>query len=247
MTRQLTGCLLSRQWRDVAGGVAIDFWFATAEGPLCAHITGEQSVFFLPAEQWPEAERLLAGERGFTSGEPELRDFSRCPVRALYFAGHRQAREASRRLAEAGLEPLEADLNPADRYLMERFITGAATLEGTVERAGGHRVMRSPRLRPADYRPALRTASIDIETAMEGLELYSIAVHGTGPGGVEERRVFLRGPGTGQDVVQAFPTDRAVLLAFLDWLAAFDPDVITGWNVINFDLRFLQRLADRLF
>ncbi|MEQ8262105.1 DNA polymerase II [Pseudohaliea sp.] len=246
MTRQLTGCLLSRQWRDVAGGVAIDLWFATADGSLCAHITGEQSVFFLPAEQWPKAERLLAGERGFTSSEPGLRDFSRRSVRALYFPAHRQAREASRRLLDAGLEPLEADLNPADRYLMERFITGAATLEGAVERMDGHLVMKSPRLRPADYRPALRIASIDIETAMEGLELYSIAAHGTGPGGVEERRVFLRGPGTGQAVVQAFPTDRAVLLAFLDWLAAYDPDVITGWNVINFDLRFLQRLADRL-
>jgi DNA polymerase-2 len=197
------------------------------------------------AADWATAAPLLAAEPGLTVGDPLLQDFSRRPVRALYFRSHRQAREAARRLLAAGLCPLEADLNPADRFLMERFITGAARLQGPVTRVGRHLAMESPRLRPVDYRPGLRVASVDIETAMTGLELYSIGVHGTGPDGLEQRRVFLRGEDTGQAVVQACATERELLAAFLDWVADFDPDVVCGWNVINFDLRFLQRIADK--
>ncbi len=40
--------------------------------------------------------------------------------------------------------------------------------------------------------------------------------------------------------------ERSLLDAFFDWFAAADPDIIIGWNVINFDLRFLQRKADAL-
>src|SRR5690606_39895937 len=40
--------------------------------------------------------------------------------------------------------------------------------------------------------------------------------------------------------------ERAALDAFRDRVAAFDPDVLTGWNTIDFDLTVLQRIAERL-
>jgi DNA polymerase-2 len=36
------------------------------------------------------------------------------------------------------------------------------------------------------------------------------------------------------------------LQAFQDWIVEYDPDVLIGWNVVNFDTRYLQRLADHL-
>jgi DNA polymerase-2 len=32
----------------------------------------------------------------------------------------------------------------------------------------------------------------------------------------------------------------------LDWVAQYDPDILIGWNVINFDLWYLQRVCDHL-
>jgi len=46
--------------------------------------------------------------------------------------------------------------------------------------------------------------------------------------------------------VQACADQEAVLQAFLDWLADYDPDVLIGWNVVNFDTWDLQRVAAKL-
>ena len=38
--------------------------------------------------------------------------------------------------------------------------------------------------------------------------------------------------------------EGALLDAFFAWLARHDPDLILGWNVVNFDLDFLQAMYD---
>ena len=244
--RSYEGFLLSRNWRDTPQGVELEFWFASDHGPLCAVISGERSVFFLSREELVRA-RALLGDGGDVEIRPvALRNFRLEDVVAIYCTSHRQGRKLADRLRGAGMEPLEADINPADRFLMERFVAGGAQLHGVPQSRGGRIHLHNPAVRAADYRPALRVVSFDIETAMEGLQLYSIAVHGTDPRGGEVRRVFMVGEGAGQAWVASFPGQQAVLQAFLDWLDEYDPDVLIGWNVVNFDTWYLQRLADHL-
>ncbi len=245
MTAQtFPGFLLTRNWRDTPAGVELEFWFATAEGPLCATLRGQQSVFFLPAQDLPRAREVLRGV-DFDARPVALRDFRMAPVVGCYFQQHRAARRAADALAQAGLEPLEADINPAERFLMERFIAGAAELRGAARRRGRSLLLDNPALRSADYLPRLRVASFDIETAMTGVELYSIGVHAVSAEG-EERIVFMIGSDAERDFMRMVPDEAALLEAFLDWVDAWDPDVFIGWNVINFDTRYLQRVADKL-
>ncbi len=239
------GFLLTRQWRDAADGVELEFWFSTPQGPLHARVRGERSVFFLPEEQLGPARRILAGEHGMQVKPVALRSFSMQPVQGVYFPAHRQARRCADRLREAGLDPLEADINPADRYLMERFVAGSAQLRGEARRQGRHIQLDNPAVRAASFRPRLKLLSFDIETAMEGLQLYSIAVHGV-QDSVETRRVFMLGEGASQDFVESRATQAELLQCFLDWVADYDPDVLIGWNVVNFDAWYLQRLAEHL-
>ena len=99
-------------------------------------------------------------------------------------------------------------------------------------------------MKAGDYRPALKVVSFDIETAMEGCS--SIPSPCTAMRRGEERRVFMLGEGATQDFVSTCATQEEVLQAFLDWVAEYDPDVLIGWNVVNFDTWYLQRLADQL-
>lgn len=244
-TQTFEGFLLTRNWRDTPEGVELEFWFATPEGPLCAMVRGERSVFFLPQDEVEHARELLGDLPGLEISPLALRSFAMAPVAAFYFSQHRPARRAADALRAAGFDPLEADINPADRYLMERFVAGSAQLRGEVRRRSRYLLLNNPAIRSGDWLPSPSVVSFDIETAMEGLELYSIAVHGRSVGG-EERRVFMRGEGADQDYVTTCDSQEAVLQAFLAWVADFDPDVLIGWNVVNFDARFLQRLADRL-
>ncbi|QFU74506.1 DNA polymerase II [Halioglobus maricola] len=240
----LKGFLLSRNWRDTPGGVELELWFVTDEGPLCALIHGEKSTFFLSHEDLDTAQGLLSGQPGVEVRPLALRDFQHREVAGVYCESYRRGRQLADALVTAGCEPLEADINPADRYLMERFVAGGAELRGTVSQRSGHLWMENPAIRGADYRPQLKVVSYDIETAMEGVQLFSIGAHGVDANGEEQRHVFMLGEGASQDFVQACPTQDAVLQAFLDWLEDYDPDVLIGWNVVNFDTWYLQRIAE---
>ncbi|MBK6509104.1 MAG: DNA polymerase II [Haliea sp.] len=246
MTAQtLDGFLLTRNWRDAPEGIELEFWFSTAQGPLCALVRGEHSVFFLAESALPRAQVLLGDTAGLEIRPVKLRDFALSPVVGLYFRHYRQARKAADTLRAHGLDPLEADINPADRYLMERFVAGSARLHGTVRRRGKCMLLEDPAVKAGVYRPALKVVSFDIETAMEGLQLYSIAAHGVSAAG-EERQVFMLGAGAQQPFVVTCATQEDVLQAFQDWIVEYDPDVLIGWNVVNFDTRYLQRVADHL-
>ena len=236
------GFILTRNWRDTQAGIELEFWFSTDEGPVCAVIRGERSTFFVSEEQAPRAREILLRQSGVEFQPLALRDFQLQPVLGVYFSSHRQARRAADLLRDNGLNPLEADINPAERFLMERFITGSALIQGEPRNRGQHVVLNNPKIKSAFYKPALRVVSYDIETAMEGLQLFSIAVHGQG-GGETVSRVFMCGEGAHQDYVQSCDSQEQLLQAFLDWVADYDPDVLIGWNVVNFDTWYLQRVA----
>jgi DNA polymerase-2 len=239
------GFLLTRNWRDTRDGIELEFWFSTHQGPLCVLVRQEKSIFFLPQSDLHQAREVLGELAGLEIRSVKLQSFAMVPVAGFYFSQHRQARRAADALRTQGLNPLEADINPADRFLMERFVTGSALINGVARRRSQYLLLENPAIKAGAYLPSLKVVSFDIETAMEGLQLYSIAVHGKSAS-EEVRRVFMLGEGAQQQYVSAYATQEHVLQAFLDWIAEFDPDVLIGWNVVNFDTRYLQRLADRL-
>jgi DNA polymerase-2 len=230
------GFLLSRNWRDTGSGVELEFWLSTDEGPRKLQVPAQQALFFLPVGQIEQARTLLDGHFQLSYRPLELQDFTMAPVAGLYFGSQRSLRQARDQLLEAGLEPLEADINPAERFLMERFVSGSMTWQGGAA---------TLRVQPADYQPTLKMLSIDIETAMYEVDLYSIAAYGLHEGVVTER-VFMVGEGATDSRVESCSSERALLSRFCQWLQEYDPDVLIGWNVVNFDLWFLQRLAKKL-
>lgn len=231
-----TGFILTRNWRDTERGIELELWLSTEAGPQRLLIPAREAVFFVPRPDLERAREVLAESFAYRLEELELQDFRQDAVLGFYFHSQRQLRQARDRLQEAGLDPLEADINPVERFLMERFV------EGSLEyRQEGDAI----RVRRSEYHPQLRVLSVDIETAMSGIELYSIAAYALWDG-EEVRRVFMRGEGADLSWVDSYASERELLSAFCDWVQQIDPDVLVGWNVINFDLWFLQRLADKL-
>ncbi|NIC04231.1 DNA polymerase II [Billgrantia bachuensis] len=241
------GFVLTRHWRESTAGTEVAFWLATDDGPRHVHLPVQPSVAFLPVEQREQAEALLRGERDVELRQLNLHDFQHRPVLGLYCRQHRQLMNLAKRLGDAGIDIYEADVRPPERYLMERFITAPVWLMGD---ADGNGALIDAQLKPApDYRPRLALASLDIETNARG-ELYSIALEGCG-----ERQVYMLGPANGQggvaDTARDFSLEyctshEALLKSLNGWIARHDPDAIIGWNLVQFDLRILQRHAERL-
>lgn len=242
MTALQQGFLLTRHWRDTPAGTEVEFWLATDAGPRQLRLPPQTSVAFIPAEQKPRAELLLREERQVELKPLALTDFHHRPMLGLYCRQHRQLIKLEKLLREGGVTLYEADIRPPERYLMERFITAPVWFNG---QGNGDGPLLNGQMKPApDYRPTLRLVSLDIETTAHG-ELYSIALEGCG-----QRQVYMLGPANGGDAPLDFDLEYCVsrpqLLERLNaWLERHDPDAIIGWNPVQFDLRVLQKHAER--
>ncbi|WP_032484739.1 DNA polymerase II, partial [Yersinia pestis] len=233
-----------RHWRDTPAGTEVEFWLATDEGPQHVRLPPQPSVAFIPAEQQQRAETVLRAERHWQLRPLALTDFHQRPVLGLYCTQHRQLIRLEKRLRESGVNVYEGDIRPPERFLMERFITAPVWFSG---QENDHGPLLNTQLKPADdYRPTLKLVSLDIETSEHG-ELYCIGLEGCG-----QRQVYMLGPpngettGTPLDFNLEYVASRPLLLEKLNqWLAVHDPDAIIGWNLVQFDLRVLQKHADR--
>lgn len=249
--------VLTRDWRDTPRGIELVFWATGEAGPVRAVLRGQEAVCFIA--------RALPSPPGVRRRQVALAALDGGPVDALYFRSWREL--AAFREGASGGALFEPDVRPADRFLMERFVTGAMRLEGRAERRGRFVEFTDPKVQAGAHRPALRSVSLDIETS--GLDgdapdqaLWSIAVSGAGPQGeTEAEAVFVVGPAPDPDrapagardgnadappvPVRYLPDEPSVLHAFLAWIADHDPDLIIGWNVTGFDLRFLEARCRR--
>jgi DNA polymerase-2 len=275
---QLEGFLLTRQWDDAIGGsnlfrlkqLNLEYWLTTEQGPLKVRVDDQPAVFFLAAEDEDKAHNTLLRVLGVSASHPSvlpaweikplnLKDFRNRRVVGIYFREQRVLYRAREALRKSGMEPLEADIHPSDRFLMERFVTAGVALKGEVIERDGYREMINPRWQPASVNPQFTAVSLDIETDLAGDYLYCIGVvlyktaeDSSSP--VDSfRRVFMVADDQWRSNCQEIEPEylhycddeKSLLATFIAWFAEQDPDIVIGWNVVNFDLRFLQKKAEQ--
>jgi DNA polymerase-2 len=210
----------------------------------------QKPAFYVEDAQADQA--MALGARLVDEAEPKTSMDGR-PLRRVELALPSDAPPLRDRLFGQGIRCYEADVRFAMSYLMERGLRGAlrirtewTTAAGPSHGGGIDRVFVDGVVEPAFFRPTLRVLSIDIETDPSAEQLLSIALYGAGASEVlMVRPPEWVEPAGGLRDVKVFASERAALMAFCDRVRAIDPDVLTGWNFIDFDLRVLDRLARR--
>lgn len=214
-------------------------------------------------------------------GEKIFRNYKNEVVVPLYFKNYRLARYASQILTEKNYPHWEVDIRPPERFLMERFVTGGATISSeTVQQLDEKQKAQqlkdsaspyikrftNPKISPSEWRPvrnqSLKIISIDIETSMDATKLYSIALFGN-----KLRVVFMVDdkPNPTQYEAKDFESEkesdnecenekveyivcrdgRDCLQQFIARLQVEDPDILIGWNVVQFDFWVLESLCKK--
>ncbi len=179
---------------------------------------------------WRETERTtMRGESVF-----EVFADTEKPVRA-----------AADMLNAVAVPTFEADVPLTRKYLIERGVRGSLTLTGSWQRGKSVDwvIVDPEELSGSAHQPELSLLSIDIETNREATRITAVSLVASGPGlgeGVEE--VFVVGEGDPKDpgFLIACEDERELLRQFMRRVIEIDPDVITGWNVIDFDLKVIE-------
>lgn len=237
---RVTGFILQPTYRIEAGRAVVHLYGRLESGESFLVRDGRETPhFFVREVDAGKARQEGAGPLTPTgkvtlAGEPVRRVEVRVPADAP------SLRDG---LTRAGVNCYEADVRFAMRYLIDRGIRGALEIQGESRPGEGvAHVFDDPEVAPADYTPQLSVLSLDIETDPRATKLLSVALYGCG---ASEVLLLLPPEGQPPPGAQPFRSERALLTALSHRVQELDPDVLTGWNVVDFDLSVLDRLATR--
>ncbi|HSV55550.1 MAG TPA: DNA polymerase domain-containing protein, partial [Magnetospirillaceae bacterium] len=165
---------------------------------------------------------------------------------------------------DAGIPIFEADVKAADRFLAERRIRGGVRIRGDA-RPGRFvdEVYRNPDLDAAEVPADLRTIALDIETDVDSGSVLAVSLAGSGLREIlyldEAAALFSqdlasparahREPSPYEEIDDAgrpylarpYGSEADLLDAMCARIRALDPDLLTGWNLVDFDLAHLAR------
>lgn len=262
------GQLLTSRWYEGETNTELEFWFASQSGPLCV-LVDQPSVCFIATDEQEKVLRLARAEGiAVTLREVQLKSFNLQPLVACYLR-QEDIYRFNYLLADWDIKVWEYDLRPTDRYLMERFIRSYADIEGQWQQRDGFMLCHQGRMRPSqplensEDKAKLSILSVDIETSFpkKGKKdrLFSIAYHGEiyCAGQRQEVKQILmisdssNKPSEKEGEKEAKHThylenEIQLLNVFFSQIQTLDPDVIIGWNFIQFDMRFLQKKCEEL-
>ncbi|MCP3869505.1 MAG: DNA polymerase II [Gammaproteobacteria bacterium] len=234
---QRFGFLLTRHWRDAPEGIELSFWIHTDQGPLRARIPHQEAVCFIPRQT-----KLHPGSYpgiSFRRVPLELVNLQAQEMDGLYFRHQRHLKQLRHARKGGGFQLYESDIKPTDRYLMERFVTATVSVTGELLEGSTCLEMIHPRLSPGTFEPRLRYLSLDIETDAICGETLSIALCGQG-----KERILMQGQASDwpSDLpIRWFKDEPSLLRGLLTVIADLDPDLILGWNVVDFDLVHIEK------
>jgi DNA polymerase-2 len=238
MQVSIAGFILTARNIEHHGKTYIECWFVTENGVVKALSKTQQGLFFIHQHDQAEATLLLRKSRIEHSYSPlSLKTFEHEAVGGLYFDRNNSLYNAKTLLKQHQITCFEDDIRLTERYLMERFVYGSAAFTGK-QVSGEPAEMTDMQCKPSQFVPKFRLLSIDIECSEHG-ELFSIGLASD-----TYKCVLMIGePQASHAWIHWVANEKTLLQQFVKQVSQIDPDIIVGWNVVNFDFRLLIKRA----
>jgi DNA polymerase-2 len=131
----------------------------------------------------------------------------------------------------------EADIKPHMRFLIDNHILSTLDIEGDYQSSEKvDRVYKEPRVSSVkeEHKPKLKVISLDIETDSNIQKLICIGLSGE-----NYKKTFFITDKKLENAISC-KDESECLEKFRQELLKLDPDIIIGWNVIDFDLKYLE-------
>lgn len=250
MHNDVQGFILHSYAREVKGRTALYLLGRLEDGSTFAVVENRyRPNFYIRSSDGEAARQAAESTADFLETELSTMDGESCLQAACStHDGKRRLRDV---LSASGVRTYEADFRVADHFRLERRIHGPVRIRGQA-RPGRHvgKVFFDPELEPGRWLPRLSVLSIDIETDVRTQEVQAVALCPRDPyeGPEEDGRnetVLFVGPDLGEPWIVCFDDERRLLLAFRQRVTELDPDIITGWNVVDFDFQVLAQRFER--
>ncbi|MFW5849985.1 MAG: DNA polymerase II [Spirochaetota bacterium] len=197
---------------------------------------------YRPAFFVRETDRAAVAQYDPTAADRRTIDGER--VLRLAFDTPYELRRAAADAGSRGVRTYEADLSPTDHPLMDAHIHGSVQVSGVA--IPGHHVdlvFMNPDLTPSDWEPQLTVLSLDIETDPRTEQILAVSL--VGGWGADADEVHLVGEVADAPSIVSHADEASLLRSLVRRIVEIDPDIITGWNVVDFDFGVIARRLER--
>ncbi len=242
------GFIVHAKEQTRAGQTEIHLFGRLESGETFAVVEKRWKPFFhVLAEDAASARRLAEQEgSGIEILESSRHSMDGAPLVRIELPGSAALQRFRDSLHRAGIRTYEADVKLSTQLLMDLGAHGSICIDG--QRRDGRRVTRiyeNPSLAACVFEPPLSVLSLDIETDARAQKVYAVSLAFWDPAsGTETGEVLFNGAAGGEPEdprVRGYPDEKQMLTELRRRIIECDPDVITGWNVVDFDLRVLDR------
>ena len=144
-------------------------------------------------------------------------------------------------LLSKGVECYEADIRFAYRFLFDHDIKGGVEINGNFKKGESvSRIYQEPQINGAEVDLPLKILSIDIETDRNAQKIFSIALYSD-----SIKQVYIVSD-KAVEGAKHFSDEKTLLSNVISEIRLIDPDIIIGWNLIDFDFNVLQDRCRKL-
>jgi DNA polymerase II len=166
----------------------------------------------------------------------EFTDFGGDEMTKIILHTPREVVPLREKLEQYKIESFESDIRFVQRFMIDNNIKGSMIIKGEYTKGEFvNRIYENPTFESCDWFPNLKTISIDIETDMKGKEIYCISLYTD-----SFKKVLIRSKER-LNHAEIFGSEKEMLLRFKELIIELDPDIITGWNFINFDIKIIEQ------
>jgi len=189
--------------------------------------------FFIKLSDLEKAQEIAATEHENT----ELKDFKENQLTKIIALKPSDVPTLRNKYEQEDIRTYEADIRFVQRFYMDNDILGTIKIEGEHKKGDKiDRIYENPNISPCEpFDVKLKTLAIDIETDKWGEQVYSYSIVGNG---TSEVHIINERDVAGATV---YHDEESLLRSFANRITDLDPDIITGWNVIDFDMQVLHK------
>ncbi|MHC1604856.1 MAG: DNA polymerase II [Candidatus Methanofastidiosia archaeon] len=195
-----------------------------------------EPYFFIKQEDVKTAQKLI----NYKIEKTNYHDFDGNSLAKVTTNIPSDVKKARDSLEQTGIACYEADIKFAYRFLIDNDIKGYVDIDGQSYKAKRmDNIFLNPKLKPSYGNIKLKVLSIDIETDEGGFENFSSPILCISLYSKNLKEVLILDKKCNN--AQSFSSERNLLLALRERILAFDPDIIIGWNIVDFDLVYLKK------
>ncbi|MBN2142297.1 DNA polymerase II [Candidatus Woesearchaeota archaeon] len=179
----------------------------------------------------------------FVHEPSKMKSFSEEPLTRVVLHVPSEVKPLRDSLQKQGIHCFEADIRFEYRFMIDHFLQGGVKITPKQEPRPGDKskgeyvdvVFEDPTLETAEYFPKnLKLLSFDIETDMKAKNLFSLSVV------CDDLKKVIIVSDKKLKNAEPMASERALLERFKELVSDLDPDIITGWHMIDFDLKILE-------